>query len=92
MPETTLDEMDAELANTCAQLLKMTLTAAQAHAAHDGKPQLVDSIGRLAEARLIIHALGHDLEIELLAPAADGSGTVQFFRLSANSAPAWTLH
>ncbi len=91
MPNLTIDALDAELANTCAQLLKMTLTAAQAHAAYDQKPQLADSIGRLNEARLIVHALGHDLEIELLAPAADGSGTVSFFKLQANSAPAWTL-
>ena len=86
------DETDAELANTCARFLKMALTAAQAHAAIDQNPQLVDSIERLDEARPIVHALGSDLEIELLAPAADGSGTVQFFRLSANSSPAWTLH
>lgn len=89
--ETSLAELDAELANTCARLLKMTLTAAQAHAAHDRTPQLVDGIGRLAEARLIVHALGHDLDIQLLAPAGDGDGTVQLFRLSANSAPAWSL-
>jgi len=92
MNDITLDEMDAELANTCARLLSMVLTAAQAHAAINQNPQLADSIGRLGEARLIVHALGHDLEIELLAAAADGSGTVQFFRLNANSTPPWGLH
>ena len=83
-----LDLLDAELANLCAALLKMALTAAQAHAKDD--PSLVESIARLSEARLVVHALAHDLEVELLAPAADG-GTACIFRLQANSAPAWTL-
>ena len=91
MHNTTLDELDAELAKNCALLLKMALTAAQAHAANAQNSQLADSIGRLAEARLIVHARGHDLAIELLTPAEDG-GTVQLFRLAANSAPSWSLH
>jgi len=90
MPD-EFNKMNDELANVCAQVLKMTLTAAQAHAARDEKPLLFDSIGRLNEARLVVHALGNDLEIELLAPAADGKGTECFFRLPASAPPPW-LH
>ena len=90
MTDITLDELDAELANTCAGLLKLTLTAAQAHSDGDQNPQLADAIAHLSEARLVIYAREHDLVIELLAPAGDG-GTVQLFRLGANSAPSWSL-
>lgn len=92
MPEVTLERMNTELVNQCAQFLKMVLTAAQAHAAHGGKTRLFDYIGKMDEARLVIHALGNDIEVELLAPANEGDFSVRIFYLPANCAPAWDLH
>jgi len=88
---TDLKKMNAALANTCAQLLKMTLTAAQAHALQNGRADLVDGIGRLSECKLVVHARHNELHIEVLAPGLVGD-TVLVFSLDAESGASLWIH
>lgn len=70
--EVTFEELDAHLASTCGRVLKTMLDAASARAGVD----LAARIAGLTEARLVIHAHGDMLQVDLVAPAGDGKAVL----------------
>lgn len=66
--ELTFEELDARLAGVCGEALKALLHAAQARSGAD----LAARIEKLSEAKLVIHANGELLQVDLVAPDAEG--------------------
>lgn len=66
--ETTFEELDARLASLCAEALKTLLRSAAARSGGG----LAERIATLHEARLVIHANGNLLHVDLVVPDANG--------------------
>lgn len=66
--EITFEELDARLAAVCGEALKTLLRSAEARADAD----LAARIRSLSEAKLVIHANGDTLQVDLVAPDAAG--------------------
>lgn len=67
--ELSWEELDGRLAAMCGQILTTILNAA----ARRAEPALAERIAALGEARLVVHARGEVLQIDLLAPGENGS-------------------
>ncbi|OGI41828.1 MAG: hypothetical protein A2150_00495 [Candidatus Muproteobacteria bacterium RBG_16_64_11] len=64
MSDETLDDLDAKLASTSAELLKSFLTIARLRAADQ---ETVEAIEGLTAARLILTVVREQIQVELLA-------------------------
>lgn len=65
---TELDQLDAQIAQACGQMLKTLL-----HVARLREPQAAQDIDALTECQLTVHAVGSNLRLVLTAPHEDGT-------------------
>lgn len=76
--EVTFEALDVRLVNTCGKLLQTMLDAAKAR----GGVDLAEKINTITEARLVVHAQGDWLQVDLVMPDAAG-GPVLLLGLTA---------
>lgn len=87
--EITFEKLTAQLAAAVGQLLQTMIDAAKAQTTSDDLAAYLDT---MQEAKLLIHANGGHLRVELLAPGPDGA-VVQLFGFEAESeAPPCSTH
>lgn len=79
--EITFEKLTAKLAVAAGQFLQTTITAARAQA---GNGDLAAYLDVVQEIKLLLHAHGGHLRVELLAPGRDGQ-VVQLFAFEAES-------
>jgi hypothetical protein len=86
--ETTFEELDARLTSLCGEALKTLLRSAAARSGGG----LAERIATLQEARLVIHANGNLLQVDLVAPAANGGAELLLGLTAVAEEQACALH
>ncbi len=87
--ENASEQLIAKLAAACGQMLQAAISAARSQTDNDDLIVYLDSA---QELKLLLHANGGRLRVELLAPGPDGA-VVQLFGFEAESeAPPCSTH
>jgi len=86
--ELTFEELDVRLVGLCGEALKALLHAAQARSGAD----LAARIEKLGEAKLVIHANGELLQVDLVAPDAEGRAVLLLGLTAMTEASPCALH